>query len=516
MTSPRNENHPIYNMEKQQQQLKERDGFCRRVSEYDGNLIKIDGRPTYEIGNYLGGGVAGVVYQGHRLRPLSEYPVRRLGANEQHQGTTPSAAALVAKANAAPSHEHDEATGFFCGHFDADQPCGGGELDTAPTVLTPTAVTTMDEQDTVATLESPMSTSTDEHITSPRTIATNATNLDNSGTPQKPNANPYVSTTRETYLESADVAIETTMTLNDKAPVVLLDVQDAPSRSQHFSKAAGVPMVQPTHQNHLFRSPTAAAASNQHTHRDLAHGLTDEAVAVKILNPVAYRLQTSDALKEAVIVKRGEPMDMDVRKGKRPMTEKHVWWLVNPNSRNLRTLQRYNEKEKTSLLSSTKSVGAGNANVQVDRGSADHGLRLSLIAAYMDPRSNSTQLQELPLTRCIEIWGHVPFNASDIEFEDFIIAIERINAGHAPNPSGNWKALFNEPPPQPHSGENPQQPPAAGRDPTDGAGTGGQPSEPSQLTVSTARTYVLLTTLSRLHYSISITDTTISTLHTAT
>ena len=469
-------------MEKHQQQLKERDGFCRRVSEYDGNLIKIDGLPTYEIGNYLGGGVAGVVYQGHRLRPLSEYPVRS-GVNEQPHAT-PSA--LVSKSKGAvPSSLEDEVVGLFCGQFDTDKPCGGGELDTAPTVLTPTAVTTMDEQDTLAALESPMSTSMEENVTSPRTTAANILTLDTDFTHQQPNHNPSVSTTRGNYLESADVAIETTMTLNDKAPVVLLDGQDAPSRSQHFSKAAGVPMVQPT-QHHLFRSPTAAAAAANKLNkfRDLAHGLTDEAVAVKILNPVAYRLLTADALKEAVIVKRGEPMDMDVRKGKKPMTEKHVWWLVNPNSRNLRTLQRYNEKEKTSLLSSTKSANnAGNANVQVDRGSEDHGLRLSLIAAYLDPRSNSTQLQELPLTRCIEIWGHVPFNASDMEFEDFIIAIERVNAGHAPNPSGNWKTLFNEQQQQ-NNGENPQQPPTA----TDGSGTGAQPSEPQQLTISSAQT----------------------------
>lgn len=170
----------------------------------------------------------------------------------------------------------------------------------------------------------------------------------------------------------------------------------------------------------------------------MAHGLTDEAVGVKILNPVAYRLQKAEALKSAVVVKRGVPMDSEVRKGIKPMTEQHVWWLlVNPNSRNLRTLQRYNQKEKFSLTSSKNAKG--NTNVQVDRGSEDQGLRLSLIAAYLDPRSNSSQLQELPLSRCIEIWGHVPFNASDMDFKDFMAAIERVNAGHAPTTNNRKK-----------------------------------------------------------------------------
>eukprot|EP00562_Extubocellulus_spinifer_P004893 CAMPEP_0178535674 /NCGR_PEP_ID=MMETSP0696-20121128/35669_1 /TAXON_ID=265572 /ORGANISM="Extubocellulus spinifer, Strain CCMP396" /LENGTH=439 /DNA_ID=CAMNT_0020167825 /DNA_START=338 /DNA_END=1654 /DNA_ORIENTATION=+ len=53
-----------------------RDGFCRRVDSYDGQIIVVDGRPTYEVGNYLGGGVAGVVYEGTRLLPISEYPMR--------------------------------------------------------------------------------------------------------------------------------------------------------------------------------------------------------------------------------------------------------------------------------------------------------------------------------------------------------------------------------------------------------------------------------------------------------
>ena len=36
----------------------------RQVDRYDGQTISINGVPAYELGNYLGGGAAGVVYEG--------------------------------------------------------------------------------------------------------------------------------------------------------------------------------------------------------------------------------------------------------------------------------------------------------------------------------------------------------------------------------------------------------------------------------------------------------------------
>jgi serine/threonine protein kinase len=200
-----------------------------------------------------------------------------------------------------------------------------------------------------------------------------------------------------------DMAIEATVSY-DESGGVMLDAQDAPSRSKHYTKAAAVPMK--------------ARANGK---KLLEKGLPDESVAIKILNPVGYRILQPDALKDCVVVKKGDPMDSDLKKGLKPMEEKHVWWLVNPNSRNLRTLQRYNGKDENS----TAPKG-----LQIDRGSTKKGLRLSLIAAYIDPRSDT--LRELTLTRCIEIWGHVPFNATDTEFEDMMTAIERVNAGHPP------------------------------------------------------------------------------------
>eukprot|EP00934_Nitzschia_sp_Nitz4_P003432 Nitzschia sp. Nitz4//scaffold28_size193895//74149//77043//NITZ4_001650-RA/size193895-augustus-gene-0.306-mRNA-1//-1//CDS//3329545937//3422//frame0 len=332
------------------QRIKERDGFCRRVDSYDGNLLVVDGLPTYELANYLGGGVAGVVYQGHRLRPLEEYPTRGHADDLLDQGVVP--VDLV--------RQEADQEDYFCS-TDGAYICG-----------------TVDDVDAKNDLPAP----TPSHHSSNRRIQ-----------------------------DAEDLAIEATINQNQHG--VMLDAQDAPSRSHHFTKAAAV-------QVNTQKGKTPAAKARAAPRSNINHGLTDEAVAIKILNPVGFRILGPDALKETVVVKRGDPLERDVKMGTKPMEARHVWWIVNPNSRNLRTLQRYNGKD-----------GAP-GTVQVDRGSKSKGLRLSLIAAYVDPRTN--KLKELTLTRCIEIWGHIPFDATELEFEDMISAIERVNAGHAPVP----------------------------------------------------------------------------------
>jgi len=110
------------------------------------------------------------------------------------------------------------------------------------------------------------------------------------------------------------------------------------------------------------------------------------------------------------------------------MDESHVWWLVNPSSKNLRTLQR--NPSPIVGREGDKSIGLISHPADLyNRGSRDQGIRLSLVAAYMCPKSGS--LKELPLTRCIEIWGHAPFGTTEEEFESMMDAIERVNQGQS-------------------------------------------------------------------------------------
>jgi len=275
---------------------KERDGFCRRVDRYDGQTICLEGKDAYELGSYLGDGVAGVVYEARRLLPTSEYPIRR-GLQEESE----------------------------------------------------------------ADLEETKSTQRLEYE-NPSNLPANDLGLENN-------------------------------------------------------------------------------SSHSHT--------MEETVAVKILNPVGFRILHPSDANSAIVVQEGEPLTNDMKLGLEAMTERHVWWLINPNSRNLRTLLKtpppihapktfLDNKDVTVLgtHSSTDSYTTQSHSYYhtrgeyVDRGTPHRGLKLSLIAAFPDPKTG--QLRELPLTKCIEIWGHAPFGASEEEFETMMDAIERVNEGRAP------------------------------------------------------------------------------------
>ena len=79
-------------------------------------------------------------------------------------------------------------------------------------------------------------------------------------------------------------------------------------------------------------------------------------------------------------------MDEDVKKGLKPMKEEHVWWLVNPSSQSAKSICGKDGKRAGKM-----------------QGTKDQGIKLSVIAGYMDP--DKVELVELPLTRSREIWG---------------------------------------------------------------------------------------------------------------
>jgi serine/threonine protein kinase len=309
----------------------ERDGFCRRVDYYDGQTINVDGIPTYEVGNYLGGGVAGVVYEGQRLRPLEDYPIRNsyqeiLGKNDQSKTRSNSLLSMdernelldnMALANNGSADHMGGCHGILCGPSHSD----------------------LGMQEDVQNLKT--------------TVAGNET---------------------------------------------------------------------------LF-PPSQQAPNSKEAPKQEDADLMEETVAIKILNPVGFRLLAPSACASAVVVQNGATMEDDVKNGSMPMTEKHVWWLVNPSSKNLRTLQR-----NPSPIVGKEGEKFGLTPDLYNRGSRDQGIRLSLVAAYMDPKSKS--LRELPLTRCIEIWGHAPFGTTEEEFENMMDAIERVNQGQS---SGDFR-----------------------------------------------------------------------------
>jgi hypothetical protein len=390
------EEDPSQMILRQKQLIKERDGFCRRVDTYDGQIIAVDGRPAYELGSYLGGGVAGVVYEGHRLRPVEEYPVRLgrgLGRNDNNiQDDNQSMVDSLMGGDDLPLSSPPgliDVSFFDCGNDPATATLGdekkqnevgsntyyGGRNGTVPPQNG--AILTFDSLDETASM-------------------------------------------RRQRMCQDEAALEMTAS-NDQ--VVLIDDQDAPSRSSQYAKAVSM--------NHVESLHSYQDGGGFPSDASISYSLMEETVAIKVLNPVGFRTMDPESLQTTVVARKGDDLPVAVLSGDQPMEERHVWWLINPNSRNLRTLQRYPPEQK------------GPRRVQVDRGSAEKGLRISLIAAYRDKKG---MLRELPLTRCIEIWGHVPFGASDEAFSSLLTAIDAINSGKTPPPMPAYWDLHNTQP----------------------------------------------------------------------
>lgn len=278
----------------------ERDGFCRRVDTYDGQVIYVDQTSTYEVGNYLGGGVAGVVYEGRRLRPIQDYPTRP--AFKEYGVKKSNSLLETVSAPETTENLNDGCGPIFCG-------------GPAPTDL------------------------------------------------------------------------------QEKMDDLKLQIDSEPINN----------LASRSFESDLMKQDT---------------------VAIKILNPVGFRLSSPSACGSAAVVKKGVDMSYDVKKGLKPMTEDHVWWLVNPSSRSSRRKIQSNNNP-----GSPEKRRHDDGYAPAEGTTKELGLKLSLIAAYMDPKSNN--LKELPLVRCIEIWGHAPFGSTEDEFENMMDAIERVNNGHS-------------------------------------------------------------------------------------
>lgn len=86
---------------------------------------------------------------------------------------------------------------------------------------------------------------------------------------------------------------------------------------------------------------------------------TQSTNAIKVLNPIGYKLNAAGSLNYYEVAVKGTPWAGEST----PMVEANVWWLLNPNTR-------------------------------------------QLVAAYQDRRSQ--QLKEITLKNCIQIWGLNP------------------------------------------------------------------------------------------------------------
>lgn len=92
---------------------------------------------------------------------------------------------------------------------------------------------------------------------------------------------------------------------------------------------------------------------------------SDKGVAIKILNPLGYKNSIFGQINQSTAVIRGKALQPEQAQGKMALTVDNVWWLVHPTTK-------------------------------------------QIFPAFEDP--NRMQLRELPLTRCVEVWGMNPLN----------------------------------------------------------------------------------------------------------
>jgi serine/threonine protein kinase len=106
---------------------------------------------------------------------------------------------------------------------------------------------------------------------------------------------------------------------------------------------------------------------------------SEKSVAIKILNPLGYKNLIIGNINQCSVAAKGFPLSSEQVSGKTIMTSQNVWWLLHPQTR-------------------------------------------QLFAAFEDPQRNNL-LRELPLTKCIEIWGLNPLGIENLTENE----IEKVN-----------------------------------------------------------------------------------------
>jgi hypothetical protein len=60
---------------------------------------------------------------------------------------------------------------------------------------------------------------------------------------------------------------------------------------------------------------------------------TERQVAIKILNPVGFKLFPINQMNKCDVLRKGLPLSLEQHHGKATMVEDNIWWLHHPSSR---------------------------------------------------------------------------------------------------------------------------------------------------------------------------------------
>eukprot|EP00592_Proboscia_alata_P002853 CAMPEP_0194376218 /NCGR_PEP_ID=MMETSP0174-20130528/24669_1 /TAXON_ID=216777 /ORGANISM="Proboscia alata, Strain PI-D3" /LENGTH=1448 /DNA_ID=CAMNT_0039156795 /DNA_START=665 /DNA_END=5011 /DNA_ORIENTATION=- len=380
------------------------DRFCRRVSKYDGQNITINGCLAYELGNYLGGGVAGVVYKASKLQtmcPNSSSPPR------SQESTTPPPKICVTSSSD-----------------------NGGEPVTNSTATEEYAIELQASEDVIDYNHLQNGTTSPQRKMSSRREATDDS-IFRSAIPASPQlSNSFKKSSIDKENHGEDVAIKILNPLNFR--LVKPDVEDRfiVVKRGRYVKTKGISNNSP------FRD--RGGANNKSVGSNLS------AVGKKKLSNVHKSFRNNKKGGDSYAStdeehhnssNHGGSQKISSEKQKsvagpdplKKLTHEDIWWIANPSSRNLRSLQhqasfKSAETDGNSVPSSPKS------RQEDDTGCSTRGIRLSLLAMYCDAATH--KLYELNLKQCVGMWGMVPMNlaTTEVEFEQLMDEIDRVHS----------------------------------------------------------------------------------------
>lgn len=78
---------------------------------------------------------------------------------------------------------------------------------------------------------------------------------------------------------------------------------------------------------------------------EVEHVNTKEHFALKILNPLGYKMLSPSLLRRCSVLSKGKPVSENAERSKEPITKEHVWWLLNGSTKQ-HLVAYYSERQR--------------------------------------------------------------------------------------------------------------------------------------------------------------------------
>jgi len=119
----------------------------------------------------------------------------------------------------------------------------------------------------------------------------------------------------------------------------------------------------------------SGASGSVYQAQDISAVPLEKSVAIKILNPVGFKLALHSHVQKSVVLHKGHGLTIEQQRGKHSLNKTNVWWVMLPNQGGRQIIPAFED---------------------VSRG----------------------QLKEVSLPKCVDLWGWVPFGDQLLSVEE--------------------------------------------------------------------------------------------------